>query len=374
MGKRVRSAVLGVCCVVAAGSVTPATVEAAAEQETRTLSSVSCPMATSCVAVGAVNGKPLIQHWNGSTWTVVFNPAGAKAGSLADVSCAAVNRCVAVGSSSDQTLLIEHWDGRKWTIKAAPGARHKTAVGAVSCATPSSCVVVGERSITGTSGLFALRWTGTRWASMDKPSMPTYRRLLGLSCPDTDTCVAVGWRQAPLAVGHVRPHKALLHNLALVWKRGAGWSAMSTPTSSQRISFEMLHDVSCPSATRCFAAGGSAPSGHRMLSWNGAKWSVAALPPRTQASLSGISCSTTTSCVAVGSTTNSPAKTLIERWNGNAWSVTPSPNVAGAESTLAGISCSTATSCHAVGTSWAMNGTAAEPLVVQWDGTRWLPS
>ena len=372
MSRRIRSALLGTVFVVAIGGAAVPVAEAA-EPEVRTLSSVSCPTATTCVAVGSVNGKPLVQHWNGSTWSIAPNSAGAGASALVDVSCAAANRCVAVGSSSDQRLFIEHWDGRKWKVRSAPGARHQTSVGAVSCATASACVIVGERSITGTSGLFALRWNGTRWASMARPPMPTYRRLLGLSCPDTNTCVAVGWRQAPFTAGHVQPHKALLHTLALRWKRGAGWSVTPTPSSTQHASYDMLRDVSCTSATRCYAAG-SAPTGHRVLAWNGSKWSVAPVPARARTSLSGISCSTATSCVAVGSTTDYPAKTLIERWNGTTWSVTSSPSVAGGDSVLESVSCVSEANCHAVGVAWSPTGTSGQPLRVRWNGAQWSRS
>jgi hypothetical protein len=66
-----------------------------------------------------------------------------------------------------------------------------------------------------------------------------------------------------------------------------------------------------------------------------------------------VSCGSPTSCVAVGSSSQSqitPSVTLIESWNGTDFAVVSSPNPAeSTRSYLKGISCVNATSCHAVG-------------------------
>jgi hypothetical protein len=78
--------------------------------------------------------------------------------------------------------------------------------------------------------------------------------------------------------------------------------------------------------------------------------------------LNGVSCASPTNCTAVGEyyrTASGPQPTLIERWNGTAWRVEPSPSI-GRGSTLDSVSCPSATSCTAVGS-----------LIVGWNGVTW---
>ena len=61
--------------------------------------------------------------------------------------------------------------------------------------------------------------------------------------------------------------------------------------------------------------------------------------------------------------------TLVERWNGTAWSIMTSPNIADRDNKLAGVSCTSVTSCFAVG-EYALNS-AVHPrntLVERWNG------
>src|SRR5690242_18204475 len=87
-------------------------------------------------------------------------------------------------------------------------------------------------------------------------------------------------------------------------------------------------------------------------------WSIVASPNPTGSSgsyLNGVSCKSGAGCFAVGysTTASNPGTTLIERWNGTSWSILASPNPAGATgSYLNGVSCTSATSCLAVGYSY----------------------
>ena len=76
-------------------------------------------------------------------------------------------------------------------------------------------------------------------------------------------------------------------------------------------------------------------------------------------SLTGVSCVSVLSCVAVGTEVSGSEgdQTLVETWgNGSTWSVTPSPNPGSGNDSLNGFSCSSATSCVAVGASGTMVG------------------
>lgn len=121
----------------------------------------------------------------------------------------------------------------------------------------------------------------------------------------------------------------------------------------------VLNAVSCASATACIAVGREVV-GHvnRPLveQWNGSYWASQTAPMPAGASgaiLNGVSCLTATDCTAVGAWHNATGThTLAEAWNGSAWSVQTTVDVAGAPSTvLSGVSCQAAASCVAVGTA-----------------------
>ena len=85
-------------------------------------------------------------------------------------------------------------------------------------------------------------------------------------------------------------------------------------------------------------------------------------------SLQSVSCSSTTSCVAVG---GAGSNTLVEQWNGTAWTSVSSPNVAGTVSTsLYSVSCTSATFCKAVGQAY-FGGSVYAPVALSSDGATW---
>src|SRR5262249_5658366 len=62
-----------------------------------------------------------------------------------------------------------------------------------------------------------------------------------------------------------------------------------------------------------------------------------------------------------------PNQTLIERFNGSAWSVVPSPSQGGGNNALNGVSMTP-------GAGWAVGyaqNASYQPLAVRWDGTQW---
>src|SRR5207302_1374704 len=104
--------------------------------------------------------------------------------------------------------------------------------------------------------------------------------------------------------------------------------------------------------TNCFAAGFNADdrtgiSRTLIEQWDGIAWSIVASPNRASwDTLSDVTCTSATSCVAVGFYSNGIAnQTLIEQWDGISWSITTSPN----NGTLNGVTCTSATNCFAVG-------------------------
>src|ERR1700733_3338793 len=94
--------------------------------------------------------------------------------------------------------------------------------------------------------------------------------------------------------------------------------------------------------------------------------------------MNAVSCTTTTSCEAVGVTpgSNGYEGTVAESWNGSAWTLqsTTSPSTT-LGSQLTALSCASAPSCTGVGwyTSNNVGNTYGqqETVVEDWNGTAW---
>ena len=83
-----------------------------------------------------------------------------------------------------------------------------------------------------------------------------------------------------------------------------------------------------------------------------------------RSALESVSCTSPTSCVAVGFWQHTPGASLAEKWDGSSWKITPVPNFTGwTFSRLNSVSCLSATNCFAVG-SWAI-GSPIQTLVAR---------
>jgi hypothetical protein len=80
--------------------------------------------------VGGVD-KPLVSHWNGSTWsrTTLPAPAGASNTTLSAVSRSSASDVWGFGNYElhGVHLLLEHWNGSVWSKVAIPTTIHPTA-------------------------------------------------------------------------------------------------------------------------------------------------------------------------------------------------------------------------------------------------------
>lgn len=225
------------------------------------LRSVSCPGATSCFAVGhyetaTTTSRPLIESWNGTSWTTanISLPAGGTSGELQDVSCSTTTTCTAVGwydaNSLPRRPLIQRLSGATWTtqVGVTPSVATLSQLQGVACTTNTTCNAVGlYQDSTGdtTQHSLAQLWDGSSWTlkTVADPSGSVDAGLTDISCYATSGCVAVGTynnttTQEPLAAG---------------WN-GTGWALQSVPKASG-VSDASLAGVSCPTSTTCRAAG-----------------------------------------------------------------------------------------------------------------------
>jgi hypothetical protein len=155
----------------------------------------------------------------------------------------------------------------------------------------------------------------------------------------------------------------------------AQWSIQSIPNPPGG---GELRGVSCLSSSSCVAVGlrfggyGHGPDTGLVESWNGTKWTLEPAPKPTGASFDGVSCVSSKSCTAVGSNLTHTENALVETWNGQRWKAQPNPASAGPYSLLLGVSCVSKSSCTAVGYV-TKHGRGSRALVEHWDGAGWKP-
>ncbi len=286
------------------------------------LNALSCPAASSCMAVGFSRYGTLAEAWNGTTWTKTVSPGpvGSIDTNLSSISCAAVNNCVAAGyylnAASTWLTLTESWDGSTWTIVPSPdpsGVAGSEFIG-VSCPGPNSCVAVGE-SFDSTGNTFTLAeiWDGSTWSLVTSPNSASGSEdvLNSVSCVSSSQCTAVGQYAA---LNEASPP------LVEVWN-GTVWSLVAgVPGNGQ------LASIDCTGVSTCMAIGSYADD-----EIDGA-WTKApiAKPVGTYGPvLTGVSCTSSSHCVAVGFSTGKASDTtynLSEIWQGSSWALLSTPN------------------------------------------------
>ena len=285
-------------------------------------------------ALNGVGAKVLIDHWNGTAWSQVATPATpGNTASLAGVSASSTTDAWAIGHTqvnrSDFAPLALHWNGTAWSVSPSAATALAGQIGAgVTDISPTDAYAIGGGLGSASTGLVA-RWNGSTWTRVSVPA------------PSTD-----GLASNLNAISADGPND--------VWIVG---------TYTDEISSTFF------------------PTETYSLHWNGIAWSVVPMPLVGSSNVNAffhfnaIKADSPTDVWAVGdqgiagTTTGS---TLIEHWNGTAWSVVPSPSP-GSGSDLTGVTTSNAANdVWAVGDETPAGGTVAQTLTLNWNGTSWV--
>jgi hypothetical protein len=306
------------------------------------------------------------------TWSVVPSPnPGSGYNILNGVSCVSPAVCTAVGYDRAGTpfhTVVESWNGAKWSVVRSPspaGSVFMDLTG-VSCVSAAACIAVGYyETSTGTEKSLIESWNGTSWSVAPSPHpASSVDNLNGVSCVSVNACTAVGY--------HYLLGSGIIETLVESWN-GTRWTVAPSPNPASAAN--VLDGVSCVSAVVCTAVGFDyeTPNAQRTLveSWNGTAWSAVPSPNRPSSNaLDGVSCASATACTAVGSHGDRRStRSLIESWDGVTWSLVTSPNPGIDYDYLYGVSCPTAAACTAVG---KYNNPGTElTLVESWNGTKW---
>jgi hypothetical protein len=292
---------------------------------------------------------------------------------LTGVSCSAGNACTAVGQVSygqSTGTLAQRWSGTGWTPETTvtPSGGYGGFLSSVSCLSTSYCEAVGQynNSDESTYAPLAEIWNGSAWAVQVAPAPPnpgpaTGSGFYSVSCTSPEACTAVGY--AP-SENFSKPEVTLVET----WN-GSAWQEQAGPVRGGQ-----LNGISCLSTSFCMAVGthepSSGPSDSLIELWNGSDWAIQPSPEATNSSLDSVSCTSSTACTAVG-TTQVGTAALAESWNGKRWSVDQTPAPAGGTSSqLTGVSCSSSDACTAVG-AYNLGPRTEDNLAEKWNGESW---
>jgi hypothetical protein len=109
----------------------------------------------------------LVEHWDGTSWSVVSSPAFTGGGQVGRVSADASNDVWAVGGN-----LILHFDGTSWSRTVLPPARYGgPALFGVAALSPSNVWAVGMVRPSAAFEWLPLveHWDGTSWGVVGSP-------------------------------------------------------------------------------------------------------------------------------------------------------------------------------------------------------------
>ena len=228
--------------------------------------------------------------------------------------------------------------------------------------------------------------------------------LSDVSCTAADNCWATG------AAEKLSPGSIVIKNLLLHWT-GKKWfvAAVPNPAGTKSGAGNSLASVRCTSPSDCWAAGSDGADlgglvaarmavpaasklffSNQMLHWNGKVWANVKVPnpagtaKEANNELSGLSCTASTDCWAVGvaGTFNDPPDNTLNaalHWTGKKWFKVSVPNPAGTGdfvvNQLNAVNCVSASACWAVGTyGIGLGGNPSFAEVLRWNGARWSKS
>ena len=306
------------------------------------------------------------------------------------VALAAVLGGVAVGAAVPAAARAEPASGVRPAISARPADDGPITTGSpiIACVLATDCLGA-EASSSLTDGGPGIptrveRWNGSSWKRL-VVTMPAGVRsvdLNGISCRGAKSCLVVGDYYTSTS------DSAPDHPLALIYN---GTSLRPTPAvpTPKGLGGVTLDGVSCTTTTRCVAVGTangytkSSRAGIEVAmieTWNGANWTLHNVTASSASMLqvAGVSCATASFCVLDGdsftvSSTSATVGTWLAVWNG-----TRLTRMKSAVAMLpTAVSCATVSNCAVTGINPDIASSAAGTTIAStetWNGKAWRPA
>jgi hypothetical protein len=279
----------------------------------------------------------------------------------------AVGFAVTSKYSNGQTL-IEHWNGTAWKVEPSPTPGDSGLLSGVAATSATNAWAVGYYSTGASLQPVIVHWDGTAWKrqpSLSPGGSESNNELFGVAATSATNASAVGFYSDPIT--------QVARTLVEHWN-GTSWRVQPSPNRGSDGS--EFRAVAATSAANAWAVGhyytGTTGVWRTLVEhWNGTAWSVKPSPNTGNRLnlLFGVAATSATNAWAVGY--YSGPRTLVEHWNGTAWNLQPSPNPSASENKLSGVATTSASNAWVVG-DYA-NSTADRTLALNWNGTAWRP-
>lgn len=209
--------------------------------------------------VSCYGDQSLIEHWNGTGWSIVSNPNPYTSQDLYGIAAVSANDIWAVGryGFTPYGALIEHWNGIQWSTVSNPGTQ---ALYGVTALASNNVWAVGDSEI--------LHWDGTTWSVVASPSGDYLRAVAAVSANDI---WAVGYLEVGSGEGYTYA-PAIEHWDGSSWT--VSYSAFPAFPNNDTLT---LAGVTALSATSVWAVGGYAGFSF-VEQWNGTQWTEVSNP------------------------------------------------------------------------------------------------
>ncbi|TCO54826.1 hypothetical protein [Actinocrispum wychmicini] len=182
------------------------------------LVAVSARTASDIWAIGSFSpetgpSQTFALHYDGTTWSLVPMPSSGDPQTtfvLNSVAAVGANDVWAVGQrvaagGTPVATLVEHWDGTQWTVVPSPSIGVFPHLNGVSARAANDVWAVGysPTAIGGQEQNAALHWDGTAWTVSSTPMVTDFSQLWSVSAKPGTAVWAVGVsRNGPLALTH----------------------------------------------------------------------------------------------------------------------------------------------------------------------------
>jgi Carboxypeptidase regulatory-like domain len=268
---------------------------------------------------------PLVQHWDGGSWSLVPTPPIAEAELLGVEAVASNDVWMVGGFQSTGDALILHWDGTGLNVVDHPNPGLFNRLYGVSAVSADDVWAVGEFANGGVSKTLTLHYDGTAWTLVPSPNAPggSYNSLLAVEAIAPNDVWAVGEEGSD--------------TLSLHWS-GSAWAVIQSPSEGSTSSFK---GVSASSSRNVWAVGDGS-QGTLTARWTGRKWRVVPSPDPGNffEDLNAVDVVGPNEAWAVGFYDGNGGDwlTLVLHWNGRSWRVVPSPSPHPSLNALNGVS------------------------------------
>jgi hypothetical protein len=235
--------------------------------------------------------QPVALHWDGLTWKAVRTPKLRQNSNSAfnAVVALATDDVYAVGytpaANQANLTLIEHWDGTAWSVMKSPNVNNQgNILFGISASSPTDLWAVGARVAEGVPiETLTEHFDGTQWSLVPSPNVLTtgdlnQNILMSVQSVAPNDVTAVGF---VLDGDNQREITMIEH-----WN-GTKWSIVPSPNQSATPgSLNTLRSLTIVSPTDMYAAGffaDSASAGQQetlVLHFDGVRWSIIPSPGR----------------------------------------------------------------------------------------------